>query len=264
MDEKCELKANGLELVSLKSKAEPLCLIDQPRLHTILTENFTNQAFVVAWLDHNVMIGLWNGKGFEFYDAGNLDLKYLQRLRVFDPRQELHVWRTNGKWKARLRRDGEGENAEAIVAHQLLFGTKGERLSSRYARIREDRGTKLLLPLADVQFDEDEKGRPQRARFSSRPTTTSGTNTVHQATYFDCRFVCLHQWPKRIIIKGTGMEKAKLFVQDTKKKKIIAELQFANGKKMPVRQWNPHDTALNGSEVEVERQKGQIVPHQTG
>ncbi len=188
MDEKCELKANGLELVSLKSKAEPLCLIDQPRLHTILTENFTNQAFVVAWLDHSVMIGLWNGKGFEFYDAGNLDLKYLQRLRVFDPRQELHVWRTNGKWKARLRRDGEGENAEAIVAHQLLFGTKGERLSSRYARIREDRGTKLLLPLADVQFDEDEKG-VLKERVFIKTHNYIRYNAVHQATYFDCRFV---------------------------------------------------------------------------
>lgn len=108
--------------------------------------------------------------------------------KMIDPRQELHVWRTNGKWKARLRRDGEGENAEAIVAHQLLFGTKGERLSSRYARIREDRGTKLLLPLADVQFDEDEKG-VLKERVFIKTHNYIRYNAVHQATYFDCRFV---------------------------------------------------------------------------
>ncbi len=55
------------------------------------------------------------------------------------------------------------------------------------------------------------------------------------------------------------MEKAKLWVYKTKKKKLHIEIEFANGKKMPFPQLKLSDTSLNGSEIEVERKAGRIV-----
>jgi len=55
------------------------------------------------------------------------------------------------------------------------------------------------------------------------------------------------------------MEKAKLILTSAKKKKIDVRLQFKDGKTMSLPHHNLQDMALNGSEVEVERQGGRIV-----
>jgi len=55
------------------------------------------------------------------------------------------------------------------------------------------------------------------------------------------------------------MEKAKLILTISKNNQITATLQFTNGKTMPLQQHNLRDIALNGSEVEVERQGGRVV-----
>ncbi len=58
------------------------------------------------------------------------------------------------------------------------------------------------------------------------------------------------------------MEKAKLIITETKNNKIIkiiAQLEFENGKKMTVQQLTFEDTTLNGTGVEVEREQGQVV-----
>jgi len=56
------------------------------------------------------------------------------------------------------------------------------------------------------------------------------------------------------------MEKAKLIVRETKKKKIIAELLFINtNKKMPFPQIKLDNVTMNENEVEVERHKGKII-----
>lgn len=183
---KSRFEANGLELVTLQSKADPVAHIAGQELYATLAEKLIHRAFVVAWLDYKVEIGLWDGSKLGFHDDTNLDLKYVQRMRVFNSEQELHVWRTNGVWKCRLRQDGEGEDVEAVVAHQLLFGTRGERLLPQYARIEEDRGTKLVLPLANVAFDD--KGMLKERVFIKTHNYIK-LNAVYQATYFDCRFV---------------------------------------------------------------------------
>ncbi len=56
------------------------------------------------------------------------------------------------------------------------------------------------------------------------------------------------------------MEKALLKVRESKKGKIVAELQFVETKKkMPFPQFGKADLSLDGTEVEVERDKGKIV-----
>lgn len=188
MNDKCKQTANGLKWITLQSKAESIGDIDQNKLVNLLGAHFTSLAYVVAWLDYKVLIGLWQEGNFRFYKNESFDLKYVQRLRVFDAQKELHVWRTQGKWKGRFRIDGEGKQAEAVEANQLLFGTKGERLAPEYeyARIEEDRGTMLILPLKNVHFD---KGGNPSTRVFIKTHNYVEPNAVHQASYVDCRFV---------------------------------------------------------------------------
>jgi CRISPR-associated protein (TIGR03986 family) len=54
------------------------------------------------------------------------------------------------------------------------------------------------------------------------------------------------------------MEKAKLEISKTKKGEYVASLVFPNGKKQPVPNLKLKDDSLNGKEIEVEREKGQI------
>ncbi len=55
------------------------------------------------------------------------------------------------------------------------------------------------------------------------------------------------------------METAKLVLRQTKKKKIVAELHFEDGKKMSVPNLVLPDMTLDGAKVEVERQGGRIT-----
>jgi CRISPR/Cas system CSM-associated protein Csm3 (group 7 of RAMP superfamily) len=54
------------------------------------------------------------------------------------------------------------------------------------------------------------------------------------------------------------MEKAKLEISKTKKGDYVTSLVFPNGKKQPVPNLKLKDDSLNGKEVEVDREKGQI------
>jgi len=186
MEANCMLEANGLKLIAIRSIAASLDPIDWDKLQSTLRENFAAPSNVVAWLDYKVLIGLWQNQDFLFHENETFDLKYVQRLRVFDKQKELLVWRSNGGWKGRLRIDDQGEETDVVVAHQLLFGTRGERLSPQFAKLEEDRGTTLVLPLKDIDFDE--KDNPS-TRVFIKTRNYIKINAVHQAGYCDCRFV---------------------------------------------------------------------------
>lgn len=183
MEEKCKMEANGLKLIALKSKAEPIDQIDRDKLLSTLRQSFAAPSTVVAWLDYKVLIGLWQNQDFLFYENKPFDLKYVQRLRVFDKQKELLIWRSNGGWKGRLRSDGQGEETGVVVAHQLLFGTTPTPMNGNFTEISEKRGTKLVLPFANLNVDD------QRKRVFIKTYNYVRTNSLHQATYFDCRFV---------------------------------------------------------------------------
>ncbi|WP_353686764.1 TIGR03986 family CRISPR-associated RAMP protein [Thermodesulfovibrio sp. 3462-1] len=55
------------------------------------------------------------------------------------------------------------------------------------------------------------------------------------------------------------MEKAKLQITKTKKGEFEARLIFQNNKSMPVSGFRPKDNTLDGKEVEVQRENGQVV-----
>jgi CRISPR-associated protein (TIGR03984 family) len=184
MDENLSLETNGLKLIELDSNAEPINDIDRDQLNAVLRENFAGKCYVVAWLDYKVLIGTWENEAFHFYQDEPFEHKFIQRLRVFDREKEIHVWRSHGRLKGRLRTDElSGTGVTAVVAHQVLFGTRHEVLSDHFTEIREQRGTKLILPFSNLTVDDKEN----RVRIQTHNYVRF--NPVHQATYCDCRFV---------------------------------------------------------------------------
>ncbi len=187
MGTSCSLNANGLELIEIHTYSEPVIDIDDEKLHTRLCENFVGKSYVVVWLDYKVLIGTYENQKFTFYKDESFELKHVQRLRVFNQQKEFFLWRTNGQWKGRLRQDEEGDKVEVVVAKQLLFGTKSTRprLNEGFTEIYENRGTKLILPFTDLNLDD----KAENNRIFLQTHNYIKTNSIHQVTYFDCRFV---------------------------------------------------------------------------
>jgi CRISPR-associated protein (TIGR03984 family) len=182
---KFELEDNGLKLTTIISRAEQFNVADMNALQSRIKEHF-EKSYVILWLDYNVLLGLWEKGNFVFYNTDSFDFKYIQRIRIFDQKKEIHIWRSGEEWKGRLRIDEDnGEETYLVIAHQLLFGTKGERLNDQFIRLREHRGTELILPLTNFIFDTDS----HQKRIFIKTHNYVKTNKIGQATYFDCRFV---------------------------------------------------------------------------
>ena len=183
-----ELIENGLELIEIGSAV--ICPFESKSDASpddVLMENIKEKAFAVVWLDYKVLIGTWDGKNFQFYADETFENKYLQRMRVFNNDREMLIYRTGNGFKGRLRIDDKnGSGAEAIVAKQVLFGTKKDESckDSSYTKITEERGTSLVLPFGGIdKVDDKEK------RIFIKTHNYIDYNAVKQATYVDCRFV---------------------------------------------------------------------------
>ena len=116
-------------------------------------------------------------------------LDELVRLRLFDEDKELHIWRSNGILKGRLRSDsieGDGDTTEYIEAKPLLNGTSffpSRSGSGIYAT--EKKGISYDLPFPELE--------PLIGTEENRITLLTrnyiGYFDIGQAGYVDCRFV---------------------------------------------------------------------------
>lgn len=201
MNTSCSLKGNGLELIEIFTHSQPFVDINQEKLDEVLAEKFlrgnsNTKAYVVAWLDYEVLIGIWENQQFIFYNGKNLKLKYLQRLRIFNQEREIFLWRTNGQLKGRLREDNqEGSKVTIVVAKQLIFGTKSKQLNDSFTEIYEERGTKLVLPFTNLEVDNKSIDN----RIFLQTYNYVKTTLEYQATYFDCRFVAFMNGNKPLL-----------------------------------------------------------------
>lgn len=189
-------EVNGLTLLKIPSNVHP----STPPL-TIARNDFENtvaqyikkSSWFVAYLDYRVVIGKYNETDkFVFYKRHpneKLEAKYLQRIRVFNAKEELHLWRSGQELKGRMRRDYIGEkDIDVVEAHQVLFGVrKGQNCDDAFTEITEDRGTSLILPFTNLPFDD--QGR-LTSRVCIKTYNYIDYNDIGQATYVDCRFVC--------------------------------------------------------------------------
>ncbi len=179
------MKNNGLELIKINSKVRAIPEIND--VERIISEHIKIRSFVVAYMDYVVLAGRYENGKFIFYNGEAFEQKYLQRIRVFNKTEELLIWRGSDGLKGRLRIDSDGENTEAVEAHQVLFGTRTDNKTlDGFTKISEERGTILVLPFNDLNIDIK---RDKRKRIFIKTRNYIDYNKVHQATYIDTRFV---------------------------------------------------------------------------
>ena len=151
----------------------------------LLNINKFQNGQAVAWyygeiVFYSLMDGNWNDslKG----------LNELVRLRLFDENKELHVWRSNGTLKGRLRNDsveGEGNITEFVEAKPYLNGTSfSQSKSGSGIFATEKKGISYDLPFPEL---ESLIGSEDRITLLTR--NYIGYSDIDQAGYEDCRFV---------------------------------------------------------------------------
>jgi len=184
---------NGLNLIQIKSSVKNdfrnIEFAKYNELENFLSENFIGGGFVIAYLDYKVIIRNYNNGKITFIeDEEPFEPEFIQKLRLFDSNKELFLWRTEGKWKARLRTDEEGEDVSVVDANQVLFGTKGEDVGNEFTKLTEDRGTEIILPFEIKNLNDDfKKDNCNRVKINTR--NYINYNELGQAGYADCRFV---------------------------------------------------------------------------
>jgi len=182
-----KVNENGLKLLQIKSSlVNNIKLnydgLDYDALQKKIKEFISVPSFCVVYLDYKVLIG-------RFQDTFSLCLdetyepKFIQKMRIFNNKEELYFWRSEGVLKARHRKDDEGEECNVIEANQVLFGTTSNHLHPGWTEISEVRGTKLVLPFDKIAVDE------MKNRVKIRTRNYIDFNEMGQATYIDTRFV---------------------------------------------------------------------------
>jgi len=196
------IKANGLELFRLDTAIAPLYpaaseenFIRPGTLKEMAAKRLASPFFVVAYLFDRVLIGRCVDGMFRFYNGQNVIEKDIIRLRAFNPKQELLVWRTGRDLKARLRVDDlTGTRNEAVVAHQMIFGTHRRKVAGGYTEISEERGTRLILPFDNLELSPDRRIAIKTYNYigytPAENPKADGDHPIGQATYVDSRFVC--------------------------------------------------------------------------
>lgn len=168
---------------SLKNDFGNIVFAGYNELESFLSENFKGDGFVILYLDYKVIIRKYNDGRIIFMENEKpFNPEFIQKLRLFNPKQELFIWRTEGKWKARLRKDEEGEDVSVVEANQILFGTTGI-IENGYTKLIEDRGTEVILPFEITGIDE----KKNRVKIKTRNYIEY--NELGQAGYIDSRFI---------------------------------------------------------------------------
>jgi len=187
------MEKNGLRLrKNIKSTATYLGEIRN--LFDTAKEHTQKKSYVVLYMDYEVRIGEFEKGNFRFFHEDAFDPKFLQRLRIFNKDEELHIWRSGKKLFGRLRKDGKGDETPVVEADQVLFGTLAEPQNG-WTRLSEKRGTALIIP---GKFDADENTKRVAIRtrnyigymeYKGFRKVSEAMLAPHQATYQDCRFV---------------------------------------------------------------------------
>lgn len=187
-----EKSKNGLKLIQLKSTVKndfgEKVFGEFSELEKFLSENFSANGFVIVYLDYKVLIRKFENGKIILSEEEPFNPEFIQKLRLFNNMQELFIWRTGGKWNARLRTDEEGADVYVVEANQLLFGTKSEDIGKGFTKLTEDRGTEIILPFKDKDFSKEFK-KNERNRLKIKTRNYIYYNEFGQAGYADCRIV---------------------------------------------------------------------------
>lgn len=182
-----EKTKNGLKLIQLKSSVkndyEEIVFVEFIELENFLSENFKAVGFVIVYLDYKVIIRKFeSGKIIFMTDEKPFETEFIQKLRLFNDKQEIFIWRIEGDWKARLRIDEKGEEISVVEANQVLFGTTGN-IENGFTKLTEERGTEIILPFEIKGIDT------KKNRIKIKTRNYIDYNDLGQAVYIDSRFM---------------------------------------------------------------------------
>jgi len=147
-------------------------------------KSIINNGYLVIYQHDIILIGKINKNQFHFADSSGYSFTRMQKMRIFNENEELYIWNTANKYKARYRKDNEGDNCHVLDARQVLTGTDKEELNNGFCRIFEKRGFELTLP--DFGFEMPTNGNKRIAVLTRNYIGYTGNG---QAGYKDCRFV---------------------------------------------------------------------------
>jgi len=149
--------------------------------------------YIVCWLDYTVLFGKLQSGEIKFYDNASHDLnKYLQKLRAFNEKEEIYIWRSKDKFKLRYRKDDiseeEGEEIEYIDAKQIMYGSKFED-KGNFIEVSENRGIKYMVPKEFIGNNTVDDMNRHKKRLVLHTRNYIGYNEIGQAGFVDSRFL---------------------------------------------------------------------------
>lgn len=187
--------ANGLTLKTVKTTVTTsdgvFSLGSYDQLIQFVSGQFPSNGLVVAYLDYQVLVGKFQPGEFIFYWPEQFQPRYMQRVRIFNENQELLIWRRSAwQYQYRFRQDEAGAEKPVVDAEQVLWGTAAKDLDHGWSYLFEERGTQLVVPLANLQLEQ----KQHRVKIKTR--NYIGFNEMGQAGYEDCRFIGLYEGGK--------------------------------------------------------------------
>jgi len=149
--------------------------------------------YIVCWLDYAVLFGTVQNDEIKFYNSKLPDFnKYLQKLRIFNEKEEIYIWRSGDKFKFRYREDGvsekDGKEIEYIDAKQVMRGSKFED-KVNFIEVSEKRGTRYIIPKEFIGNNLINDINNNKKRLILHTRNYIGYSEIGQAGFVDSRFL---------------------------------------------------------------------------
>lgn len=156
-------------------------------LESYIHNHFSNDGYVVVYLYYKVLIGKKEKNKLVFFNNETFETKHILRLRVFNYRAELMIWRRKESiFNMRLRIDDALDNSTkeiVINTRQIIWGTTLTHLNGGWSELSEKRGTKIVVPFDNLIINN------QKNRLELWVRNYITYNEYGQAGYSDSRFV---------------------------------------------------------------------------
>jgi len=149
--------------------------------------------YIVCWLDYAVLFGTVQSGKIKLYNNELPDFnKYLQKLRVFNEKEGLYIWRSGDKFKFRYREDGVseevGKKIEYIDAEQIMYGSRFENKGD-FIEVSEERGIRYIVPEKFIENNLIDDINNNKKRLVLHTRNYIGYNEIGQAGFIDSRFL---------------------------------------------------------------------------
>lgn len=151
-------------------------------LQQFVKARFVGEGKIAAWLDYAICFGFWRNGNWTLAEEIAIKPVFLERLRVFNDKEELHVWReSEGIFAWRLRQDeGTGAEVGCVEARTLLWGQVAAA-NGEFSLLR-DAGRNLQLKVPQLASEGKQLYLKTRNYIGYNDKTG-------QAGYVDSRFV---------------------------------------------------------------------------